>query len=304
MMNNSVHVLERLSALAPLGIRFWDAVSHALIADDGLRVTAYPLSNPLRRVQGFPNRCGTYVLQNLPGMRDIEQGAGDEEFWANLPPKRPFVVEVVDADLRFQPFLLTVDLPVRGLLTLECVLGSPPDAGLPAIPLYSAPARSVPGAMAVLRTTLAVSQAPLHPQDPPIAIPAAWVMLEVHVAGHPPVRGFADAEGRVALIFPYPEPLDFADDPESPVSLAAGPPLTGQTWIVQLRAMYTPLNPVPAVPDLCTILTQASARLWQDSAQTQQLTEVQLKFGQELVVRSYDTATGKPLANLFITPAV
>ena len=302
-MNNPVHVLERLSILAPLGIRFRDTVSQALIAD-GLIVTAYPFSSPLRRVQGFPNRSGTYVLHNLPGMRDIEQGAGDEEFWANLPPKRPFVVEVVDANRRFQPFSLTVDLPVRGLLTLECLLGSPPDAGMPAIPLYSAPARTAPGAMAVLRTTLAVPQAPLHPQDPLTTLPAAWAMLEVHSAGQPPVRGFADAQGRVALIFPYPEPLDFADDPEDPTSLAAGLPLTEQIWAVQLQAMYTPLLPVPPIPDLCAILMQSPAQLWQDSAQTQQLAEVQLRFGQELVVRSHDTATGQPLSNLFITPTV
>src|SRR2546428_6671092 len=106
MMNDPVRKLERLSILAPLGIRFWDAVTNSIIAD-GLRVTAYPLSNPARRVQGFPNRSGVYVLQNLPGMRDIEHGAGDAEFWTNLPPRRPFVVEVVDNSRRFQPFQLS-----------------------------------------------------------------------------------------------------------------------------------------------------------------------------------------------------
>src|SRR5437667_2244451 len=213
MMNNPVRKLETLTILAPLGIRFWDAVTNSIIAD-GLRVTAYPLSKPTRKVPSFPNRSGIYVLQNLPGMRDIENGAGDAEFWANLPPKRPFVVEVVDHDRRFQPFLLSVDLPVKDIFTLECALGSPPsppDTGLSMVPLYSAPARPVPGAMGILRASL---------WDPLTGTPAAWAMLEAYVGGRSPVHahGFADEKGRIALIFPYPEPIDFADDPESPVS--------------------------------------------------------------------------------------
>ncbi len=154
--------------------------------------------------------------------------------------------------------------------------------------------------MAVLRATLVV---PEKPQNPLTDKPAAWAMLEAHVAGHPLVRGFADEEGRIGLIFPYPEPVDFADNPESPVSLAAGLPLTQQTWPVQLQAMYTPLSTVPPIPDICTTFMQSPAKLWLDSAQNQQLTEVTLKFGQELVVRSYDTPTGTPLSKLFITPA-
>jgi hypothetical protein len=295
MTNNPVRILERFTILAPLGVRFWDALTNSIIAD-GLRVTAYPFNNPARIVQGFPNRSGTYVLQNLPGMRDIENGAGDAEFWANLPPKRPFVVEVIDHDRRFQPFLLSVDLPVKGVLTLECAPESPPsplDTGLSVVPLYSAPARPVPGAMAVLRASL---------WNPLTKSPAAWAMIEAYVAGRYSVRahGFADEQGRIALIFPYPEPIDFADDPESPVPLAVGPKLTEQVWSVQLYAAYTPLSAVPAIMDLHTILTQAPADLWQDAVQTQQLSEVQLKFGQELTVRSSDA--GKPLSNLFITP--
>src|SRR5260370_7150773 len=108
-MNDPVHILERLTLLAPVGIRFWDALSNSVIAD-GLRVTAYPSSNPARRVQAITNRSDTYVLQNLPGMRDIENGAGDAEFWAHLPPKRPFFVEVVATYRLFQPFLFAVHL--------------------------------------------------------------------------------------------------------------------------------------------------------------------------------------------------
>jgi len=175
MMSDPVRILERLTLVTPLGVQFWDEVSGSIIAD-GLSVTTYPASNPARRVPGFPNRSGTYVMQNLPGLRDFENGAGDAEFWDNLDPlsRLPFVIEVVDYTRRFQPFLFSADLPVRGLFTLECVSGSPPDKARPVVPLYSAPSRAVPGGMAVLRSSL---------WNPLVDAPAAWAMLEGRING-------------------------------------------------------------------------------------------------------------------------
>ena len=47
---------ERLTMVAPLGLRFWDEVS-ARVIGDGLNVTAYPADNPAR--------C---LPANLPGI--------------------------------------------------------------------------------------------------------------------------------------------------------------------------------------------------------------------------------------------
>jgi hypothetical protein len=292
-MINSIEGAESLTLVTPLGLRFWDDASSSSIGD-GLTVVAYPKANPALRVQAFTNRIGTYVFQNLPLLRAIEKGTGDDNFWSNLPPKLPFIVEVTDRQQRFQPFLVPVDLPVRGLFTWSCPSARPPQAQSSAmIPLYSAPARIASGGQAVLRAAL---------WDPQQGVPAAWTLLEASIGGKPLARGFADRNGYIALIFSYPEPTDFApiDNTNAPVGKSV--PLTQHTWTIQLKAAYAPLNPVSPMMDLCTILSQASATLWADLDRTQPLTEVTLNYGQELIVRSTNTQTHTPLSLLFITP--
>ena len=296
--STQVHVIERVTRVAPFGVRFWDTVSGSVIGD-GLSITAYPPANPALSVQAFVNRSGVYALQNVPGLRAIENGAGDANFWATLPPGQPFVIEVIDSYRRFQPFLFTADLPVQGLFTLTCGPDSPPLSPLAPVmamvPLFSTPTRPVTGGMAVLRADL---------WDLAANVPASWALLTISIAGLPLVSGFADFYGRIALIFPYPPPVDFidADSPDSPIGME-GPPLTQQQWAVQLQAAYTPLNPVPLIPDLCTTLTQLSATLWVDAKRTQPLTQATLVFGQELIVRSQDTGGLTPPSVLLITPA-
>ena len=292
-MIDSSPVLDSFSLVAPLGVRFWDEISNSVVGD-GLVITAYPLTNPEHRVQAFTSPSGVYVLRDLPGLRAIENGPGDAAFWANLPSKRPFAIEVQDQYRRFQPFLLTADLPVRGLLTWECGATESLPSPVSMVPLFSSPARPVPSEMAVLRADL---------WDQEADAPAAWAVLEAHIPGQPPVRGFADDAGRIVLIFPYPEPIDFVfGDLISPPPGTAGLPLTQHEWTIQLQATYTHLHPVPLIPELCTTLTQPVAHLWVDAANKHPLTEVTLRFGQELVVRSYDFGTGTQLPVLYITP--
>ena len=57
--------------------------------------------------------------------------------------------------------------------------------------------------------------------------PAAWAVLEAHVPGRPVVRGIADAQGRIALIFAYPEPV--TNVLESPPVSSPLSPLDGST---------------------------------------------------------------------------
>jgi hypothetical protein len=164
-----------------------------------------------------------------------------------------------------------------------------------ALPLYSAPTRPVTGGMAVLRASL---------WDSVADAPAAWALLEARAGGQPTARGYADAAGRVALLFPYPEPPSFVQQNPPPPPT----PFTRQEWPVSIYASYKPQSPAPRLPDLRATLAQPRATLWADAARTTPLTKVTLRSGQQLVVRSYEASTdaapdGRPLPVLFITPA-
>jgi len=167
---------------------------------------------------------------------------------------------------------------------------------IPFIPLFSAPTRSPQGGMAVLRAEL---WDPL-PRGGEGA-PAAYALLEASLAGRQTLRAVADAKGRVALVFPYPEPAGAG-------GTVPPPAYTSQEWEVRLRAFYTPRGEVPPLPDLPAVFEQPAARLWSDEARTQPLTKATLRFGRELVLRSHRTNAGAPLEPtplpvLLITPA-
>jgi hypothetical protein len=300
-MIDPVVVIDSITSVTPLGVRFWDEVTGGPIRD-GLSVCAYAVAGSLSkvqtladnrqvmtvvapRIQAFPNRQGVYVLRNLPGLRVVEQGAGDANYWANVRT-RAFAVEVVDTFRRFQPCSFVANLPTQGLFRLHCPpVNTAADTVSESFTLYSAPGRVAAGPMAVLRADL---------WDPEANMPAAWALLEAQVAGQPPARGYADFNGHVVLIFPLPEPVNTAlSSPASPLGTATTP-LTQQVWQVQLQAAYQRLSPIPAMPDLCAIFAQQAATLWMDATQRQPITSATLKFGQELVFPS----------NLLITPAV
>src|SRR5262249_37581599 len=147
-----------------------------------------------------------------------------------------------DSQNRFISFSFNADLPARGLFSLQCGAPESPPNAPPIVPLYSSPARSVPGAMAVVR-------AELHLPPPPgkkWGEQAAWAVVAAAVPGHATVRGIADEKGRIAMIFPYPEPAAV-----SPTSPPGSPPSSGtadlrqQQWLIRLTAAYMGLQPVP-----------------------------------------------------------
>jgi hypothetical protein len=271
-------ILERLTRVTPLALSFWDRVAGATVGA-GLSVTACPPDRPWEAVQASVNRTGIYLFHDLPGLREVEVGAGDAEFWNNPPASRAFVVEVQDVLRRFQPFRLTLVAPVRGMLAWAAVSGSPPEPA--SVPLFSAPTRPVPAGLASIRAELF---------DPIRRQPAAWAVLQVRLAGQVLARGFADVAGRVLLMFAYPEP-----------DTTGHIPLTKQVWSLELRANYAPQAPIPPMPDLETTLTQPPATLWRDSARTLPLMGDALAFGRELILRSTDSVTHQPLAQLLIT---
>jgi len=285
-------IIETLSLIAPFGARFWDAVSGKIVGD-GLIVEAYSPFAPWRRARAFTTVSGVYAMRDLPGLRDFENGLREEEFEDGTLPTRPFVIEVTDSQSRFLPFSFTVDLPVRGIYRWEDPL-SPPDA-LPGVPLFSAPTRLSPPAMAAIRADL----------QEPNGAPAAWAIIEARTPDGKTFRGMADQQGRVALIFPYPEPV--MESISSPPDLgivsppAAGRSLKDQEWLIELRAFYLHANPVPTMPDLRVALTQPEATLWSEY-QMFEMTESTLRFGQELTLRSRDPADGSEESFLLVEP--
>jgi hypothetical protein len=288
--------LERFARVAPLGVRFRDTTSGMLIGD-GLRVVVYPSASPALRTPAIVNRSSTWVGQQLPGLRVVEAGAGDDAYWATVP-LTPFVVEVVDLAGRFLPFTFAADLPVRGLFAWDCpALTSPlsplsplsPPESMGAVPLFSSATRSTATGMAAIRAEL---------RDPVTDAPAAWAVITAEPDGAAPAIGIADEEGRVVVFLPYPEPIDAIPGASPP----SGPPLVDQAWSVALRVQYTRVTRPPAIADLCHTLQQPPATLWSDFGHGVPLTAAMLRYGRDLVLRSFDPVTGAPLPVLHVTP--
>ena len=305
--------LDRLTMVAPLGLRFHDTTTGAIVGD-GLSVWAYPVARPTAKSQAVANRKGVYVLHHGYGLRAREIGDGSRAYWDHPdPPNKDFVIEVTDEQRRFQPFQFTASIPAEGIFKW---LDSPLSERT-TVPLFPAPTQSVTSGMAVIRADL---------WDTSLDAPAAWAVIEAFTAGKFLGRGIADDMGRIAVIFSYPTPLAFAtaSPPGSPLGsppIATSPPLTEQVWPLELHAFYTPVRPVasppefieevgPPLPDLRFTLSQPAATLWADADQTEIL-ETNLRFGRELILKSRPSPSSPPSplsqtrdSVLFITPAV
>ena len=284
----SIQVLEELTLVQPFGLRFWDQVTRSVVSD-GLVVTAWRTAQPELRTLASLNRSGVFSFRHLPGLREIENGAGDADFWSKhapqFSPQFDFVVEVLDPENRFLSFRLPVRLPVWGIYEF---------GGLPFVPLYSTPARTVATPTAMIRAQL---------YDRIHDVPAAWAVVEVNIEGGPTVREIADDRGQVLVPFPFPEPQGFGlGSPLRP----GGIPLADQTWQLHLAFAYTPTAP-DGIPDLTQVLQQAPATAWDDELLSTPLTLATLPFGPELVLRSRAAAASPPaspwLSTLLITPA-
>src|SRR5262249_11364033 len=124
--------------------------------------------------------------------------------------------------------------------------GSPPPLMIERVPLFSAPSRPVPGPLAAVRTQLVELGSER---------PAAWALLTVSIDGGGPGTGLADANGRVAVLFPYP-------DRPRPTLASPPQPTNDFRWTVKLTAYYVPRppnTPAPEVPELGDVLAQLSA---------------------------------------------
>jgi hypothetical protein len=245
-MTTTPVVIERLSKVAPLGVRFWDEITHKAIGD-GLIVTAYRPLQPDRRFALTLNRANVFVLQNVPGLRDVEFGAGDQAYWDDLPTPQDFAIDVFDTTNRFLPFTFTAAVPTRDLF--EWICGSPPEQS--GVPLFSAPSRSVPGGYGVIRAELRdESQFDTRTQE---YAPASWAMLEAWYDSQLVGRGLADQQGRIVVLFPYPEPIN---------------------------------PPISSPPTPRTALTQSPATLLSSLSPPTPLITVNVTYGVEAIVKT------------------
>jgi hypothetical protein len=289
-MNPQVQVLEEVTRVAPFGVRFWDVAAMAP-AGAGLRLVAYPNVFPDLRSEAGVNHTGVYFFHDLPGMRSVENGAGDDDFWSANPPSIPFTVEMSDPMDRYLPYQFSVLMPARGLYGLA---GSPlstltPDSSW--LPVFSSPARPMPGPSALIYALL---------KDDTLKSPAAWALVRAQVPGAPVMTALADDRGAVTLSVPYPEPRN------SPFASPLGPgslKLSDQTWPLTISVFYLAGAGSGKLPDLEAVLHQPAAKVWHDTAHTGPAFGFTLQFGKQLVLRSVDSATSRELPVLLITTA-
>jgi hypothetical protein len=293
----SVEILERVTLVTPLAVRFRDAATLSFVTDS-LAVCVYPEWAPERRTYGVSNHGSSFVFRNLPGLGDFARGSGDRDFWASWashPEARlDFVLEVRDACGRYLPYTLPVKLPERRVLGIA--LASPPASPLALqtgseegwLPLFPSPTYAPLDAAGVLRAELADSGSPAA---------AAWALVEARAGDQRLMTGMADGEGRVMLPIFYPRPVITLGSPGT-----VNTPLTRQTWPVEFTIRYRRRSLAPEMPDLADVLTQPAAVAWRDSARTTPLTSATLRYGCELVLATED-AGGVPTQTLLITPA-
>jgi hypothetical protein len=261
-------LLDVVTRVAPIGIRLWD-LHLATAAPDRVRVShAWAVGAPRLAVR---TPSGVQTLPGLPGLAATERGAGDGPFWYHPPVERAFRLSLRDADERYVPMDVDVRAPFRGLYRPQCVL---PELDAPVVPVFSSCSRPVPAGFAAVRAQLELDTGG----------PASWARLDVVLPDGTVARGVADGEGRVAVLFPHPEP---------PPSMTV--PLTGTSWLVGLRAWFGAGGSRRAVagratpPELCDVLHQRPARLRADAHA--ELVEASLFFGRELVLRTAGLST-------------
>jgi hypothetical protein len=287
---------EVVTQVAPLGIRFWDDLTRAVVRD-GLSVRAWPEGRPAQAVGAAANASGVWVFRGLSGMRAFEGGHGDRAYWdavrdgtnPALAPRRPFLVEVIDGARRFLPARVRVELPVKG------VFPWPPEgltvgAGVltagavsPAIPLFSAPHRAV-AEVAVVRAEL---------RDVASELPVPDAVVELNYRGAPVGCGVSDEMGRVLVWLRYPEPgAGFLGSPlESPADAGR---VDGLRWELGLR-VYRRALPATSTrrepPEMRALFSQPLGVAVDRRVPTEApLESVTLRFGEELVLRSRDAA--------------
>lgn len=246
-MTVSVAILERHEVFTVFGMRLWDPATDRQI-EDGLEVIAWPATRPNARVRAVRGRSGAYSFAHLPGLREIEYRLEPLDP-ASPPLVQEFIVAVTDLRDRFSPIAFSVDLPLPYAgAYLSGAPHSPADAAPRGVHLFSAPARPLPPGFTAVRGQL------LREGD---RLPAQNALVRVTTEDGALWFGLSDADGRFAVVMPYPVlPHGFGGSPPA----AGSAPLHETLWHVDISVDYAPGQHVPLPgtdrPDLISILIQ------------------------------------------------
>ncbi|MDH5181646.1 MAG: hypothetical protein OEZ39_14650 [Gammaproteobacteria bacterium] len=286
-------VIEQFTVHTPLGIRLWDPVTDRQIRGD-MHVVAYPAHSPHARSNAYSTRGGVYTFRHLKGMRGIEYGytTGDE---VSPAEKHDFIVEISDKLARYLSVSLRIELPLsyRGVFLSDTAAGSPHEIPK-GLYLYSAPTRSVPGWMAIIRGELVNQET---------GDAAAHALLRVMTVDGEEWYGVSDAEGRYTIMLPYPDlPAGFSGSPLSP----GHKPLADQFWDMDLEVFYSPATqvslPGTIIPSYLSILSQDAATIWPIAADDGGMAVASLP-----IVLEYNKSTNPRtdgFTTLLVSPAV
>lgn len=283
---------------APFGLRVWDAAGATSLVD-GLRVEVWPLNDPQSSVRALVTRSGTYAFPNVPGLSRFEGEAADgASLWTST---RRYRVEIRDPEARFISTGFDAELPVKGLFSWPENLsppqpsiqpGSPPAPLNGPVPLFSTPNRPVPASLAVIHAEL---------RELGTERPASWAILCASVGNANCGIGMADYQGRVSVIFPYP-------DRARPVLSSPPPAKNDFRWDVELSAYYVPVQTSPStseIADLTRTLKQLDSPrplLASTLPPMHELRPLPLQYGIPLTVRTAETPDG-PSSYLYVNPA-
>lgn len=246
-MTANVRIIDQVVRHAPLGLSLWD-LARATNQVPGLEVDVGRADGRGGKIRAAVNRSGLYCARGLPGLSGFEFDAD------RTSALRRYRIEVRDPQGRFLPFAFDADLPAsdvyRHFLNLTSPpsalpgsLASPPGMVIAGVPLFSAPSRALSEPLAVIRAEL---------RELASGKPAAWCLLAASIDATVRGIGLADAKGRVAIMFPYPE--------RSRPSLSSPPPAVNDfRWNVELEVHYLPEAEVPEVADLGHVVAQTGA---------------------------------------------
>lgn len=288
---------------AVAGFAFRDASDLSLVAD-GLDVALRDAGRPERVARLAPTASGTWMTPRLPGLGAELPGLLDE--WP--AHARLFVVEVDDRLGRYLPIRFEAELPKRGRFVWPSWAGldQPPTKprirpllpeGAPDgfvvdyLPLFPSIARPAPASCATVRAHLAFRETDDTDR------PAAWAMMTVTIGGRVAGLGMADADGAVAVSFPYP-----ALPGQSVDEAAAG--RSAVSWDATARVYHAALPGDP--PDLSAILDQLSTPVMRALATlppaATDLGAQPLVLGRPLTVATMRTDTER-FSSLYLDPA-
>lgn len=249
---------DRLVRRALLGVRCVDAVDGRPV-QDGLRVEFVDHWRPRHREALNAGPSGIFVLHRHPGVQTLfadtdESETAGAELSASPASEDRFEVRITDPLHRYVDTRLRTPLPADALMT---------------VPLYSAPTRTPPIALACLRTELRLRSQPEQA--------ARWAWLRLTLGAQTLAEGPADAQGRALLVFPLPRPRE---------GVLHGSPATAEAlldWSVTLHAHWHPARLADDVPDLDTLRQQAPVSLLTQHLPPVPLTPLSLRAGQPLL---------------------